>query len=528
MGDDDQLPDATAPTRERSDEGDHPLALSWAVEAENWSQVAGVIEEDWPRLFMKHQDALRQAYAATPPGAFEHHPSARAVREMLFPVAPAVPGKPLAELPEDLADVRALASGPEVLDVLRSALACMVAMRLREEWERSRDQAVRLATVLEVAQRQRFDEVAARIPGTELQIGLSHLLAGDPVTALRHCRRAHQNSDLDEIGHVERDAAGKIALIYAIRGDVSDAVRWLERSDDAQADHTDFNHHIESSRLSARALIAVARLDRTEAERVRNEMDHGLIEEELWAIRLHSLARVGLLLGDVIGVRRLVDESNASLPYARRPAPPIGDLLLADVVDLSMAAGDHGRAAAALSEATWDVPVVDIAQARLHLLTGDADATVARAERALASPLVSARVEVEGLVLAAVAHEQLGRRDAAAANFRSAVTRSRASGSRAGFAMVPGHRLASLADTVDLPLHDMPELFPPELSVIEVTPREHAVLRHLAAGRQLSEIASVDFVSINTVKTQVRSIYRKLGASGRDEAVLLARRAGLV
>jgi LuxR family maltose regulon positive regulatory protein len=41
-------------------------------------------------------------------------------------------------------------------------------------------------------------------------------------------------------------------------------------------------------------------------------------------------------------------------------------------------------------------------------------------------------------------------------------------------------------------------------------------------------IAEALFVSQNTVKTQLRSIYRKLGVSSRDEAVREARRQGLL
>jgi LuxR family maltose regulon positive regulatory protein len=42
------------------------------------------------------------------------------------------------------------------------------------------------------------------------------------------------------------------------------------------------------------------------------------------------------------------------------------------------------------------------------------------------------------------------------------------------------------------------------------------------------EIASELFVSVNTVKTHLRSIYRKLGAADRREAVLRARELQLL
>lgn len=52
-----------------------------------------------------------------------------------------------------------------------------------------------------------------------------------------------------------------------------------------------------------------------------------------------------------------------------------------------------------------------------------------------------------------------------------------------------------------------------------LTPREAAVLARLDTGRTLPEIATEMYVSVNTLKTHTRSIYRKLGVSSRGEAV---------
>jgi LuxR family maltose regulon positive regulatory protein len=43
-----------------------------------------------------------------------------------------------------------------------------------------------------------------------------------------------------------------------------------------------------------------------------------------------------------------------------------------------------------------------------------------------------------------------------------------------------------------------------------------------------AEIAAELFVSVNTVKTQVRSIYTKLGARGRKDAIARAEALGLL
>ena len=60
-----------------------------------------------------------------------------------------------------------------------------------------------------------------------------------------------------------------------------------------------------------------------------------------------------------------------------------------------------------------------------------------------------------------------------------------------------------------------------------LTRRELVVLGHLSARATLEEIASELWVSRNTVKSQVRSLYRKIGVSSRADAVAWAEAAGL-
>ena len=61
-----------------------------------------------------------------------------------------------------------------------------------------------------------------------------------------------------------------------------------------------------------------------------------------------------------------------------------------------------------------------------------------------------------------------------------------------------------------------------------LTPRELEVLGHLAELLSTEEIASAMFVSINTVRTHVRSILRKLGVPRRNAAVRRARELDLI
>ena len=60
-----------------------------------------------------------------------------------------------------------------------------------------------------------------------------------------------------------------------------------------------------------------------------------------------------------------------------------------------------------------------------------------------------------------------------------------------------------------------------------LTRRERVILSNLDEVTTLDEIATRLFVTRNTVKSQVRSVYRKLGVSTRADAVARARQYGL-
>jgi DNA-binding NarL/FixJ family response regulator len=59
-----------------------------------------------------------------------------------------------------------------------------------------------------------------------------------------------------------------------------------------------------------------------------------------------------------------------------------------------------------------------------------------------------------------------------------------------------------------------------------LSPREQAVLARLVGGESADTIAHLSYVSLATVRTQIRSILSKLGVKSQLEAVALARQAG--
>jgi DNA-binding CsgD family transcriptional regulator len=64
-------------------------------------------------------------------------------------------------------------------------------------------------------------------------------------------------------------------------------------------------------------------------------------------------------------------------------------------------------------------------------------------------------------------------------------------------------------------------------AISPLTRREQVVLSNLTEDVTLEQIATRLFVTRNTVKSQVRSVYRKIGVSTRADAVAWARQAGV-
>jgi LuxR family transcriptional regulator, maltose regulon positive regulatory protein len=93
----------------------------------------------------------------------------------------------------------------------------------------------------------------------------------------------------------------------------------------------------------------------------------------------------------------------------------------------------------------------------------------------------------------------------------------------------PGTGLARLAQTEKLlRLRASHARAGPSTPYWEVSERELAVLRLLPTHLSQREIAAELFVSFNTVKTHIRSIFTKLGVNSRAEAVERGRELGLL
>jgi LuxR family transcriptional regulator, maltose regulon positive regulatory protein len=214
----------------------------------------------------------------------------------------------------------------------------------------------------------------------------------------------------------------------------------------------------------------------------------------------------------------LAGDIPAAVAAARRADPRSVPEAAAALAHAWLTAGDHQAARHALdavaerrSEAPGETSLAAcLADARLSYGTGDSG----RGRRALECALLLARPERLKLpfMMEQAWMRQVMRRDPELAQiFREALESGAAS-----LAAVPGPRRPST------------EVTQAPLVVEPLSEREREVLIHLSGMLSTAEIAAEMYLSVNTVKTHLRSIYRKLSAGHRGEAVRRARQLKLI
>ena len=126
------------------------------------------------------------------------------------------------------------------------------------------------------------------------------------------------------------------------------------------------------------------------------------------------------------------------------------------------------------------------------------------------------------LITVAEARRELGDR-------RSAIELVREARELSARAPDPGTLVPRLLDKAERSLRLVSQPQGSRLVIVEeLTVREAAVLRLLPTGLSAREIGQELGVSRNTVKTHTKNLYRKLGATGRREAVARGRELGLL
>lgn len=277
----------------------------------------------------------------------------------------------------------------------------------------------------------------------------------------------------------------------------------------------------------AGAFIALERFDHeTAAEHVRS-LDKHRPTIEHWPLLAHLDALIGLFRGDPDGA--LLDFEREVGTHQNRSSlgPFTAARLRATRSLLLLAAGDADAAEKALVSPARRARRDTVALARISLARGNPDTTLELLEQHSSAGDQTPRVEAEALVLRAAAFVAGGRDEGAAAVRRAAQFLQRNHQGLAFALIPPQHQRAMLPAAAGIvpSLASAPSLIPSAPARAPLTSREQAVAEQLMHFSSISDIAGALTVSPNTVKSQLRSLYRKLGVSNRADAIaVLSRR----
>jgi LuxR family transcriptional regulator, maltose regulon positive regulatory protein len=523
-----------------AEQGRPRIAIVHAVTAEDWDIVTRLLIDNLLvcHLLAHGTDAVLGGLRSLPPGV--PGPDAAVIRT----VAAVTAGLDVA--PSDLATAASVCDGAGVRPELRLSATLAVLVASPQDDLLPADLLARVASAAAVMAGLADEGGGARLEGaavlTDLRAG-GVLRSDAPNSELLAALRAAAAAALSAGSRrLRRRAVAALALVEAVQGDLTRACS-LALEAEASADEDG----LEEERREAAAATALAWV---------HLRRFAVIEAREWLLRAGAretgTGRATVDIGPVNAVLqaqqlRLRHEydvaDGALLPHRSTSRTPrwIAEQVLAETVRLAVARGDVAGAEAALGDADRDQPwsrrlraAVDLAAGRL-----DADADPDDGE-----PPDSPAGAVESAVLRACRLAATGRTADAVQVLSAALELARPELLRLPFIDVPlqGRRLLRTAALQSSSAWvnpssgaqprsrrpAAPAAEPQSAVVQELSSREMEVLRYLAAMLSTAEIAATMFISVNTVRTHIRSILRKLGVSRRNQAVRRARERGLL
>lgn len=363
------------------------------------------------------------------------------------------------------------------------------------------------------------------------QMGFTYLLDGQTRRALRSFLTAAQLSTLAPGDHVKRDAALRSAVIHALRGSHDRALEQLRVARSAPEAPRAFRSFNRTAEHIASALVHLDGLHPALETHVA-ELDSCSPIDELWPLIALIRARLELLRGRPLAA--LEEISLAFSTHTWAPDTLADDIRVSSVVQAFLELGQIGAAHTVSEEAAHRLPLARLARIRLKIHDGQLADAATDCRDLISGPDAAPSVRAEAMILLAWAGMEMdGQVDA---NLARTIVRSALSGGQVRvLTTVPEDVLdALLSNGSETEARRLRQLLhghghaAPRPRHPRLTPSELRVLEELATSAKTAEIARKLFVTPNTVKTQLASIYRKLGVRSREDAVSTAARLGII
>ncbi|PPF91266.1 hypothetical protein C5C03_00100 [Clavibacter michiganensis] len=359
--------------------------------------------------------------------------------------------------------------------------------------------------------------------------GVAKLLVGS-LDAAASCFSEAVKWSSDPMAHpMSRFAKEHLALVHALEERYAAARHLVSGQHVSRSSPGTVTYLYESAGILARALVAMATMDFDECHRLLAQIDMSMSSGHFGWVALHVRAKMALLDGGFWPAIHDIATYLVQESHRTHPGTFAGSTLRADLVALYQAVGDLAAAEQVLGHPALPTGVRSIvmSRARHSMMRGRPYEAVRMLRQPCggAGTAVPVRGAPSGAVLYAAAElAASGKMPPSLLEFvASSIDHHEAYEALA-------HASPALQDALrprlrrELPVIPTPWAYRDR---VKLTSRERQVLQALREHPTVSLVAAALHISPNTAKCHVRSLYRKLGAHTRDEALWLGNDEGM-
>ncbi|MBW1638655.1 LuxR family transcriptional regulator [Microbacterium resistens] len=361
------------------------------------------------------------------------------------------------------------------------------------------------------------------LPRVYSQLGTSLFYGGHATEALHAFARGYA-----EAGTEDRSSFGNVAMaagVHALQGNLTDARELVTIARGEPWTDEQRRMYVGTFYRIAEAVLALEQFDTTAARAHLDAMVHDRRSIEHWAVIVQVESLVSIVDGDPAAGLAFLEEY-AALRGPESETRSNRHRLASSRSLLHIALGNYDAAEWVLRVDAGKRPQDHVDRARLMLATNRVGEAL-REVRTTAGRSQSIRTALEALTIEAAVGLRTGMDRRTETVLRQVAATMRRTGQRLAPRLLPPADARAVIEALrttgaaDLASECGPSLLA-EPDLPELTDRELAVLEALSRTSATSDIAAELFVSVNTVKTHRKSVYRKLGARTREEALAVA------
>jgi LuxR family maltose regulon positive regulatory protein len=516
-------------------------AIRQALMAKDWRDAADLMAKHGASLILRGDAATLRALVGRLPADLVHADPELALLGAADRIVSGDPGAAAAHLltareRAELVDEERRGRFALLLTIVRTALAWRVGDL--DQVLMAGEEALALQSQVGV---DALDDEARAVMRSS--VGAAALWAGHLDDAEPHLREGLAVASRAELASLRIASLSQLALLHALRGELDDAFRWATNAAEAAAEHGWSSSVQVAGGYLALAWVHYYRDDLAEASRYVDQAAtaSGAGRQPMTLAVAILRARLQRARGDLAGSLDTMAATRLDVT-GWSPPPSLWRWLVLTEAELRSAAGQPQSAQALRKSLGDSSPLLGgeaLVLARLHLAEGDPAGAAAVLASCLddTAPGGFLLIPAEAWLLDALANDALADHDRAAASLERALGLAEHGGFRRSFldAGAPARSLLAryrqrvpaswsyLDDLLQASAESAQVMVPTPRLIGHLTERERTVLRYMPSLMTYEEIATDLYVSLNTVKTHAHGIFRKLGVTGRRQAVRSAR-----